>query len=419
MQLAVKTILNLKENHPLFIYRDVRLSETSNGSRIEVKVEPRKGSKGICSGCGKKCPGYDHLPQRDFIHVPIWGVAVVLLYCLRRLQCSNCGVVAEVVPWSTGKSPLTTSYAWFLSEWAKLLSMQEVARQFKSSWHYVFSAVAMAVSWGRERMDLSNVKAIGVDEIHWSKKLGFMTLVYQIDNHCKRLLWCGEKRTEKTITSFFDWFGEERSLALKFVCSDMWKPYLKLIAQRAKNALNILDRFHIAQKLNKAIDNVRASETKALIKRGLGVVMKHSRWCFLKNPENLTDNQKVKLKDLLACNLKTIRAYLLKEDFQNFWQYTSPTWAGKFLDQWCTQAMRSKLEPMKKVAKTIRSHKTLILNWFEAKNEISLGAVEGQNNKAKVVIRKSYGFRKAEVLKISLYHKLGKLPVPELAHQYF
>ena len=208
-------------------------------------------------------------------------------------------------------------------------------------------------------------------------------------------------------------------MALKFVCSDMWKPYLKLIAQRANNALNILDRFHIAQKLNKAIDDVRASETKALTKKGLGVIMKHSRWCFLKNPENLTDNQKVKLKDLLACNLKTIRAYLLKEDFQNFWQYSSPTWAGKFLEQWCTQVMRSKLEPMKKVAKTIRSHKTVILNWFEAKNEISLGAVEGQNNKAKVVIRKSYGFRKAEVLKISLYHKLGRLPIPELAHQYF
>lgn len=419
MQLVMKTILNLKENHPLFVYRDIRLSDTANGPRIEVKVEPRKGSQGVCSGCGKKCPGYDHLPQRDFIHVPIWGIAVVFLYCLRRLQCSNCGVVAEAVPWSMGKSPLTTSYAWFLSEWAKLLSMQEVARQFRSSWHYVFSAVAMAVSWGRERMDLSNITAIGVDEIHWSKKLGFMTLVYQIDNHCKRLLWCGEKRTEKTIRAFFDWFGEERSVALKFVCTDMWKPYLKLIAQRAKNALNILDRFHIAQKLSKAIDEVRATETKALIKKGMDVVLKHSRWCFLKNPKNLTDNQKVKLKDLLACNLKTIRAYLLKEDLQNFWQYTSATWAGKFLDQWCTQVMRSKIEPMKRVAKTIRAHKTLILNWFEAKNEISLGAVEGQNNKAKVVIRKSYGFRKAEVLKISLYHKLGKLPIPKLAHEYF
>lgn len=139
----------------------------------------------------------------------------------------------------------------------------------------------------------------------------------------------------------------------------------------------------------------------------------------MKNPENLTDNQKIKLKDLLSCNLKTIRAYLLKEHFKTFWEYTSATWAGKFLDEWCAKVMRSRLEPMKKVARTIRSHKQLILNWFEAKNTISLGAVEGQNNKAKVVIRKSYGFKTAEILQISLYHKLGKLPIPKLAHKYF
>ena len=185
------------------------------------------------------------------------------------------------------------------------------------------------------------------------------------------------------------------------------------VRKKASGALNILDRFHIAQKLSEAVDKVRSMETKELTSKGKEVVLKKSRWCFLKKPENLTDNQKVKLKDLLACNLKTIRAYLLKEDFQNFWDYQSPAWAGKFMDQWCTQVMRSKLEPMKKVAKTLRAHKVLLLNWFEAKNQISLGAVEGQNNKAKVVIRKSYGFRTAEMLKILLYHKLGKLPVPE------
>ncbi len=136
-------------------------------------------------------------------------------------------------------------------------------------------------------------------------------------------------------------------------------------------------------------------------------------------PGELDREPEVKLKDLLKCNLKTIRAYLLKEDFQAFWDYVSPVWAAKFLDQWCAQVMRSRLEPMKKVAKTIRAHKQLILNWFEARNAISLGVVEGQNNKAKVVIRKSYGFKTSDMLKISLYQKLGKLPVPEFAHEYF
>src|ERR1700686_4499364 len=112
-----------------------------------------------------------------------------------------------------------------------------------------------------------------------------------------------------------------------FVCSDMWKPYLKLIPLRAQYALNILDRFHIANKLGKAINKVHAAETSELRRKGKQVVLKHSRWCFLKNPRNLTDNQKVTLRDLLHCNLKTIRAYLLKEDFQSFWCFASPIWA--------------------------------------------------------------------------------------------
>jgi len=422
MQLTLKTLLNLKEHHAGFVYNDIRLTEEKikNGGepKIEVNIVSRKGSKGLCSGCHQKCPCYDHLPERSFHHVPIWGLSCTLLYCMRRVQCPRCGIIVETVPWSTGKSPLTKGYSWFLSEWAKLLSIQEVARQFKSSWHHVFTAVSMAVTWGRQRMDLNNINAIGVDEIHWGKN-GFMTLVYQIDNHCKRLLWCSEKRTSKSINSFFDWFGEKRSASLKFICSDMWKPYLTAIKKRANGALNILDRFHVSQKMNKAIDDVRASETKALIKKGKNVVLRKSRWVLLKNPTNLTGKQKVKLKELLGCNLKTIRAYLLKEDFKHFWQYTSPTWAGKFLDAWCSQVMRSQLKPMKKVAKTIRAHKQLLLNWFEVKNQISLGAVEGLNNKSKVVIRKSYGFKTADMLKISLYHKVGRLPVPELAHKYF
>jgi hypothetical protein len=127
MQLNVKTILNLKENHPHFVYTNVRLATKGTDPQIEVKVEPRQGSKGVCR-CGENRPCYDHLPQRKFIHVPLWGIAVIFLYCMRRLDCPICGVTVETVPWCSGKSPLTVSYAWYLSEWAKLLSMQEVAR---------------------------------------------------------------------------------------------------------------------------------------------------------------------------------------------------------------------------------------------------------------------------------------------------
>ena len=117
-------------------------------------------------------------------------------------------------------------------------------------------------------------------------------------------------------------------------------------------------------------------------------------------------------------NLKTVRAYLLKEDLQRFWNYQSAAWAGRFLDQWCQRTMRSRLDPMKKVARMLRSHRALLLNWFRAKGRVALGAVEGFNNKAKITSRRAYGYRSFDVMKIALYHTLGDLPEPEFTHRF-
>jgi transposase len=299
------------------------------------------------------------------------------------------------------------------------LSWKQVAVVFHTSWESVMRSVKMAVAWGLEHRSLEGVSAIGIDEIAWGKgQQKYATLVYQIDAGCKRLLWMGRKRTEMTLNRFFDWFGKERSGQLSFVCSDMWKPYLKVIAKKAKKAVNILDRFHIMSKMSKAIDDVRAKEVKELKAKGMLPVLTKTRWCLLKRPENLTENQEIKLKELLRYNLKTVRAYLLKEDFQFFWTYVSPAWAGKFLDAWCKRTMRSRIKPMKKIAKMLRAHRHLLLNWFQARGQIALGAVEGLNNKAKVTTKRSYGFRSYDLLEIALYHTLGNLPEPECTHKF-
>ena len=141
---------------------------------------------------------------------------------------------------------------------------------------------------------------------------------------------------------FFDEFGADRSLKLRFVFTDMWKPYLDVVAEKAGQALNILDRFHIMSHMNKAIDKVRATEARTLKAKGKEPMLTGSRWCLLKQPENRTEKQAVKLKELLAINLKTVRAYLLKEDFQRFWCYKSAGWAGKFLNDWCKRNFKGR-----------------------------------------------------------------------------
>jgi transposase len=147
-------------------------------------------------------------------------------------------------------------------------------------------------------------------------------------------------------------------------------------------------------------------------------VLKHARWCLLKRPENRTAKQTAKLGELLRYNLSSVKSYLMREDFQRFWSYKSGAWAGKFLDQWCERAMRSRIGPMQEMAKTLRGHREYLLNWFAAKGELSSGSVEGMNLKAKLAMRKGYGFKSYETIEIALYHQLGKLPEPEGTHRF-
>lgn len=416
--MQLKTILNRVQKFKSFVYTTVRWIEHAGKTALEVGIEPRANSRGVCSGCEQPRPGYDKLPARRFEFVPLWGMKVFFVYAPRRVDCSGCGVRVERLPWASGKHRLTDAYAWFLARWARRLSWKEVAEIFASSWDSVFRSVEMAVEWGRAHADYSGVQAIGIDEIAWQRGHKYLTLVYQIDAHCKRLLWVGNKRKVKTLLGFFRWFGKERSQALKYVCSDMWKPYLKVIAKKAGQAVHVLDRFHIMMHFSKALDQVRAEEARALKAKGYEPVLTKSRWLLLKRSENLNDKQELRLAELLRYNLRSVRAYLLKEEFQFFWSYASPYWAGRFLDQWCTKTMRSKIEPMKKVARMLRGHRELLLNWFRAKGQLSSGVVEGFNGKAKLTSRKAFGFRTYHGAEIALYHTLGALPEPEFTHRF-
>jgi transposase len=414
------TVLNHCQHFPGFVYEKARLCRDEG--TIEIDVRPRRGSKPVCSHCHRSGRGYDHLGVRRFEFVPLWGFAVLLLYHMRRVDCRTCGGPrVEEVPWAIGKHQLTITYMLFLARRARLLSWRETAVAFHTTWDKVCQAAEYVVTWGLAHRELGPIRVIGVDEIQYARGQKYLTLVYQIEQGCTRLLWIGKDRTVESFERFFERFFDrigKLSEGIQFVCSDMWKPYLRVIRERCPNAVNILDRFHIVAKMNDALDEVRAAEARRLVQDGYQPLLKHTRWCLLKRTSNLTAKQLVRLRDLLRYNLKTLRAYLLKEDFQQFWDYNSPTWAAQFLDDWCRQVMRSRIEPMKKVAKTLRSHRELILNYFRAKKQFSSGVVEGLNNKAKLTMRKAYGYRTFCVAEISLYHALGQLPEPARTHRF-
>ena len=399
-----------------FVYGDIRLVAKGNDQRIEVSVSAHARIKPRCSRCRKPAPGYDALPRREWLFVPLWAIAVIFLYAPRRVNCPEHGVVVEHIPWSAGKRPVCTAMMVFLARWARRLSWRETSQVFQTSWEAVYRSVEWFVEWGLANRKLEGVESIGVDEIHWGKGLksqNFLTVIYQIDKHCRRLLWVGSRRTQKTLDKGLDALGPTVVSGLRFVCSDMWQPYLAVIKERIGHALHVLDRFHITSHLNQAVDKVRRSESARLRGRPQAAKLKHMRWHLLRKGSRVRGRARTKLDALVGSKLATARAWTLKESFGQFWKYKCVHWAGGFLDVWTSMAMRSRLEPMKKVARMLRSHEGLLLNWFRAKGELSSAAVEGQNNKIRVVTRRSYGFRTYHVMELALYHNLAKLPEPD------
>lgn len=388
------------------------VEESSDGLRVHLDVH--RGRRLPCSACGTLGRVRDRLAVRSWKHVPLWGIPVTLTYAPARVACLACGKVkVEAIPWSEGKCRLSKGLVWLLSFYCKLLPWKQVAQLFGVHWNTVAAAVRQAVDYGLAHREMGGVLYIGIDELSRRKGHVYVTNVYDLQK--KRLLWSDEGRGHATLRAFFEEHGEALKQGVKGVCCDMWQPYIDMVKEHWPDAPLVLDRFHIMQQLLRAVDEVRREEARQL-KKTNPELLKRTRYLWLKNPERLTDNQRSRLGYLEKLNLRSNRAYLLKESFREFFEYKHKGWAKRFLKKWFWWATHSRLKPMRDFAWTLKRHEDDILNYFETR--IDNGAVEGMNNKAKVVSHRSYGFRTANTYITALYHCLGKLPEPELPHRF-
>jgi len=424
MHLTFKTILNQIQPINGFIFSDERIRDYRGGGLIiDVTIREHKQREAICPKCGKACPTYDHLSEREWQFVPCWGLAVFFHYAPRRVSCPEHGILVEAMPWSDGKRPYCKAMMQFLGNWARRLSWQETATIFKVSWQAVYRAVDWMVDWGLKHRSLDGITAISMDEIHvghGKKSFNYLTVIYEIDAQCRRLLWVGRKRTAATLRKGLAALGDPVLKGIQYVCSDMWKAYLNVVGTRLKHACHMIDRFHITQHLNEAVDEVRRKDVAAMTARPRAKQkLKKMRWILLSRKTRVLGKAREKLNRLLSGRLQTGKAYILKEAFGHFWDYRSVTWAGAFMRAWIQRAKRSRIAPMIKVANMIEAHEGLILNWIRARREVFTGATEGLNNKARVVTRRSYGFRTFHIMELALYHTLGQLPEPAVTHEFW
>ena len=373
----------------------VQFERDALGSEILV-IDVQVRGRSRCSRCGRKCPRYDRLRPRRWRHLDFGVWTVYLRSQLWRVECDRCGVGVEQVSWADAGARFTRPFELLVAWLAQRSDHTAICTMLGISWRSVRRIVERVVARERAPIDWSKVRAIAVDELSYRKGQRYLTLVYDLERG--RVLWSKEGRSQATLDAFFEEIGPEACERIEHAAIDMCEAYAQSIRQWLPKAELIYDRFHVQQLASKALDEVRRAEWRRLRGTEEGKAIKRTRWALLRNPWNTTPSDQEKLSALPRLNRTLYRAYLLKEALATIYRklYTPP-WAKRRLREWISWALRSRLEPFRKLARTLERHWEGVLAYFET--GYTTGLAEGMNNKARLATRQAYGFHSPEALR--------------------
>ncbi|MFQ5748613.1 MAG: ISL3 family transposase, partial [Planctomycetota bacterium] len=277
------------------------------------------------------------------------------------VQCPKHGVKQLSVPWSEPGSRFTMLFEAWTIDWLQEASILAVSRLLDWNWDQVDGIQHRAVARGQAREKRRPVRRIGVDETAFQKRHKYVTVVTDQEN--SRVLYVGDGRKKSTLDRFYEGLGADRQKSIETVVMDMWDPYIQSTLEHVPNAPEKIcyDKFHVAKRLGEAVDQIRRQEHRALMKEG-DDILKGTKHHWLQNPRNMTMRRRLELGDLRSANLQTGRGWNLKATAMDLWPYSIRGWAKKAWRWWIGWAMRSRLEPMKKVARRVRDHLDGILN---------------------------------------------------------
>jgi transposase len=294
----------------------------------------------------------------------------------------------------------TKRFSWFVGRRCRASTIKDVAEERHLDWHAVKELDKEYMRIQLERIGKPGPKAIGIDEISIRKGHTYRIVVSDLIR--RRPIWFGgEDRSEASMEQFYDWLGEKKSRGIRLAVMDMWKPFRNVTARRAPQASVLFDKFHVMRHLNDALDKVRKSEYARLQGKDRRYI-KGQKYVLLSNYENLTLDSRKSLKTLLAANKRLNTAYLLKESFGQLWSYQREGWARRFFDNWKASLKWQRLKPYEKFAEMIERHWDGIAAYCLPENKVSLGFVEGLNNKIRVIQRRAYGLRDEEYLRLKI-----------------
>jgi transposase len=372
--------------------------------KVEIEVS-HLGGPLACPECGQACPRADLAPEREWRHLDTMQFQTIVRARVPRANCAKCGVKTIAAPWADKHSRFTLLFEAFAVQ--ALLACSNVKRAaelLRLDWHATHAIMQRAVDRGLVRRSTEEVRYLGLDEKSFGKGHSYVSVLTDLDQ--SRVLDVAPDRTQEAAESLVKTLPAEQREQVRAVAMDMWQPFAAAVQQQAPEAEIVHDKFHVAKHLNEAVDQVRRQENKVLRAEGdERLVGSKQLWLFA--PQNLSRERKRQLEALKQEALKTSRAWAIKEHFRRFWNYTYARSASEFFESWYGWAVRSRLGPIRKVAKMLRRHEDNLLSYF--RHRITNAVTEGLNSRIQYLKSAARGFRNFAHYRTRILFYCGKL----------
>jgi transposase len=374
--------------------------------RVEVYVSHAPGQRFACPDCGQELAVYDHLGERTWRHLDSMQFLTYLHAQPPRVSCTKHGVKQVRVPWAEAGSRFTNMFQALAITVLRATTVKRAGEILRISWDQAWQLMERAVLRGRAAKGAALPSVLGVDEKAIAKGHRYMTLVCDLE--AATVEYIGEERRETSLAAYFEAFPETSRQQIEAISLDMWPAYINACQASVPQAeaKMVFDRFHIMRHVLEAVDKVRKREHKSLLSQGDTTLTK-SKYLWLYSEENVPQRSREQFEAIKSRELKTARAWALKESLRQLWAYHSAGWAKRFWQRWYFWATHSRLAPMIEVAKLIARHLPNVLTYFS--HRITNAVAEGLNSKIATVQKRACGYRNPDHFKIAVYFHCGGL----------
>jgi len=381
--------------------------EGKGGGDLVVAVKPHKNGC-RCPQCGRRGKIVCIMPPRRWRDVRVCGRTVWLLHAPREIRCPTHGRRVEEPPWAAPGARVTYRLEYLLLRCCQAMPQNAAAEMLGMPCSTLSDILHRVINRVRQGHSIRDLKTIGIDEISYAKGHKYATLVYDLDRSC--VVWVGRGKARQTIDQFFEQaLSPYQKAKIKWACCDMSETFIGALQQHCPNALLVLDRFHVVKALNDAVDEVRKEQWRETCGEDRKA-LKGLRWLLYRHSSTRSREDTLTLQALEKANRRIYRAWRLKDEFEQLWDYKAPWAAKRFLKTWTTAAMRSRLEPLKKFVRTVRKHADGILAFVET--HLTNAVAEGLNRIARMVKNRASGFRDLNPFADMIFLCVGDVDIP-------